>query len=247
MSKQQKLEVTLIDSLEDITLGQWQRYNALENPTVEDMVSIYCNVPSNRIKELDMYVFDMCLSSIDSYFKELEKSKSLVSIFRFKEQDFGFIPNLDKISLGEYLDLGKYLQEVGTYHLAMSVLYRKVTQRVDKQYLIANYDLEEASKYNMKDVPLYVALSAIDFIAALAEDLVKAIPNYISRQLEEYKKTLSTEELATFGESMSGYISSGKEMSEDLMKLQNFLSINASPTLLTHLQKTKKNSKELIK
>ena len=49
------------------------------------------------------------------------------------EVEFGFIPKLDNISLGEFVDLDSYMSDWDNMHKAMAVLYRPVTFR--KKYV----------------------------------------------------------------------------------------------------------------
>ena len=43
-----------------------------------------------------------------------------------KTVKFGFMPKLDDISLGEFIDLDKYISDWQQMHKALSVLYRPV-------------------------------------------------------------------------------------------------------------------------
>jgi hypothetical protein len=97
-------------------------------------------------------------------------------------KEFGFIPKLDDISFGEYVDLDTYLADWESMHKAMGVLFRPITFKKKKQYLIEDYD--SADKYDMTEVTLDVAFGSLVFFYSLKNELQKTILNYLATQQE---------------------------------------------------------------
>jgi hypothetical protein len=100
---------------------------------MQKTVEIFCNV------ELDLtrYIkYKDLVSIVDHINKILASEPELITTFKLNNIQFGFIPNLDNITLGEYIDLDNYLGSWETMHKAMSVLYRPVTLKKDNRYLI---------------------------------------------------------------------------------------------------------------
>lgn len=58
--------------------------------------------------------------------------------------EFGFIPNFDELSLGEFVDLDNYLQDNwNNMSKIFAVLYRPVTRRDGNKYNIEEYSLKD--------------------------------------------------------------------------------------------------------
>ena len=70
---------------------------------------------------------------------------SLTQRFMLNGQEFGFIPSLEDITYGEFVDLDSYLTDTKNLHRTMAVLYRPVIQKAGKRYDIEPY--ESATKY----------------------------------------------------------------------------------------------------
>ena len=61
--------------------------------------------------------------------------------------EYGFIPDFDELSLGEFVDLDNYLQDgFNNLDKVFAVLYRPVVKRDGIKYTIENYDLKEITK-----------------------------------------------------------------------------------------------------
>ena len=75
--------------------------------------------------------------------------------------NYYFIPNLDDISLGEYIDIDTYISEWDNIHIAMNVLYRPLKQKLKEKYLIEDYN--ENNNTVLQDMPLDAVMSSIFF------------------------------------------------------------------------------------
>ena len=53
--------------------------------------------------------------------------------------DFGFIPDLENMTFGEYVDLDNFITDWQSMHKAMAVLYRPITFEKNDKYLIEEY------------------------------------------------------------------------------------------------------------
>ena len=91
--------------------------------------------------------------------------------------EYGVIPNLDDISLGEYIDLDTYMGDWDNMEIAMNVLYRPITEKMDDKYLISEYDVE--SKDKLTDIPLDVVLGSVFFFYNLGMELSQVMMDYL--------------------------------------------------------------------
>ena len=95
-------------------------------------------------------------SIIEAITEVLQQKPKFKPTFKMGGVEYGFIPNLDEISLGEKVDLDEYFKEVKTMDKAMNVLYRPITLKRSNGYLIEDY---KANGEGL-DTPLDVALGA---------------------------------------------------------------------------------------
>ena len=179
------IKLKIPESLNEITLGQYQEWvkitegQEINNFYQQKMIEIFCE--ANLKDALKMRVKDIneVTLSLNSLF---ETKPKFIDKCTFNDNEFGFIPKLDDMSFGEYIDLDTYLGDWQTMDLAMGVLFRPISFKRKEKYLIEDY--ETASKYNMKNMPLDVVMGALVFFWNLKNELLKRIVNYLSTQVD---------------------------------------------------------------
>jgi len=225
-------------TINDITLKDYQKYMKIYEANKENddtgfldmkLIEIICNIDLITINKMSVDEFDY----ITSYLSEIFTNETPL-IRRFKITgtddvtiDFGFIPNLSKISLGEYIDLDNYLGDIQNLHKAMAVLYRPVPKQWSKKdfYNITEYEGTEKHSYIMQEMPLGIALGAMVFFYRLGMKLSIHTMNYSMKTLEEME--LSEEQNQLLQKSMDGIkacMPSLEEMLYNLTKLPTYKS-----------------------
>jgi hypothetical protein len=130
--------------------------------------------------------------------------------------EYGFIPNLDEISTGEFVDLDSYQKEGMALWKMMSVLYRPiVTQGQNNRYLIEPY--QGKLNESFKQMPSDIAFGSLVFFWSLGNDLISYILKFSETQREKLMNINSTKN----GGGWDSYISSLTEMSQNLTQLAN--------------------------
>lgn len=179
------------------------------------MLQIFCNLNAEDTYKIPLNNFDYILDHISNLFTDDNKLKETFSLVDEKgvEVEFGFIPDLDKMTFGEYVDLDKYINDFKQYDKAMAVLFRPKTNIIGGRYKIEDYKgSAKFSKY-MNDMPVDVALGAISFISRLQNKLVKHI---IHSSQQVTLKGLQQAYKLTSEESMDGF----KAFTLSLKKMQ---------------------------
>jgi hypothetical protein len=212
-----KIEVNIPENLNDITLGQYQEFLKIEEPTEEDILKVFLGLDLKGLGKIKAADVDKYAAHITSLF---EQDQQHVLKFDLKGVQFGFMPNLDDITYGENKDVTAYLNDWQTMHKAMAVLYRPIKQKLGARYLIEDYEGSHKYSETMKQMPLGVVMGAMVFFYNLTNALLKAIPNYLEKQAknEQTKGAISAEN----GEAIKKYIRLLKETSEDLTRLQTY-------------------------
>ena len=124
------------------------------------MIEIFCNIPLKTVLQIKATDIDNITNTINNLFKEEPK---FIDRFNYNGKEFGFIPKLDEITFGEYVDLDNYLADWELMNKAIGVLYRPITFTKKKnQYLIEEY--ESSEKYDMTEVTLDVVFGALVFL-----------------------------------------------------------------------------------
>lgn len=222
------MKVTIPTELSEIKLSQYQKFVKILNTTEESefltlkMIEIFCGVSLNVANSMQRKDLNEASQIIGELFN---KVPSLIKKFTLNGIEFGFVPNLDEISSGEYMDLDTYstVKDWEEMHKVLAILYRPITKTMGDKYLIEPY--ESSSKYSeqMKDLPLDIALSAIVFFYRLGNDLLISTMDYLMAKATNSQSKVNLE---NDGDGIQVSTDLLKGMLGDLMKLQNFQFIN---------------------
>jgi len=224
-------------ALRGIKLSQWQRYIDIyeKNKEAEStdflekkFLSIFCNIEFKNIDKLGLKVFDSTIQHISNL---LNQKTDLVQKFSLIGTDdvvveFGLIPNFDKMSYGEFIDLEKYMFDNKNYHKAMAVLYRPIKFKSKDKYLIHDYKGTEYMADVMRDAPLDAALGARVFFYRLATKLGNNTMAYTLKELQKKQEGRQDELSVKSGETIKQYLLSLEKMLEESERLQNSLYTN---------------------
>lgn len=188
-----KLKLNIPETLEEITLEKYQEYATLikDNPdsefTRQKTIEIFCGVDLKSL--LQISISDV--NSISEHLNNLFTTKPDLSIeIDINGTRFGFIPNLEQISYGEFIDLDEYLKDVSTWHNAMAVLYRPITNRIKQLYSIEQYETSEKYAEQMKRLPFSIAYGAVLFFYDLKNELLNASMDYLEKLQPQQEEDL---------------------------------------------------------
>ncbi len=217
-----KLEINIPESLDDITLEQYQNFLLIEEPTNDDLLSIFLNLNQQGIDKIKASEVDRMVVLINSLFETKQEHKRT---FTLRGQEFGFIPDIDNITYGENKDITTYVNDWQSMHKAMAVLYRPITQTQKGKYLIQEYNGTREYSELMKQMPLSIAMGAMVFFYNLTNELLNYIPSYLEKETmkEQTRGQISAEN----GELIRKSIALLKVTLEDLKRLQSYPYISA--------------------
>ena len=226
----QKFTIEVPKDLSGITLQQYQKYLKIMDgkEDLEDnefmnlkVLEIFCGVTMKQAYNLPLSEFSFIINHIVDVFKEdtpLQRDFTLTDP-KGDSVTFGFIPNLDEITLGEFVDLDNYIGDWEQMHKAMAVLYRPITFRKGDLYLIEDYQGTDKYSGIMKDSPVNVALGAVVFFYRLGNVLSDYLMDSLTNQMMEDQEL--KDHLETSGDGTNQYMQSLKEISQNLKKLRN--------------------------
>jgi hypothetical protein len=189
------------------------------------MLEVFCGLTLKEAYNMKLTDFNFVINHLNELFKA---DTPMISRFSLKdpngdEVEFGFIPKLDSISLGEFVDLDTYISDWTDMHKAMAVLYRPVTFEKKGMYLIEDYESSDKYSEVMKDMPIDIALGAVVFFYRLGKELSVYLMGYLQREAQKEDSELK-QTLAENGVGINQFMQSLRETSSSLKKLQNLKS-----------------------
>jgi len=218
-----KVKISIPTNLNEIKLSQYQKFLKIVQDNEESdflnhkMVQIFCGVDLNIVDAMRQKDVEDAVNTIGGLFKQMPP---LQQKFEMNGTTFGFIPNLDDMSSGEYMDLDGYITNWDDMHRAMAVLYRPIKQKLGEKYLIEDYEGTERYAEKMKDMPLDVVLGSVVFFWHLGKELLKSTMDYLVENPQ--MDILNKRSLENGGDGILQSMHLLREMLDDLMKLPNY-------------------------
>lgn len=195
---------TLINSWEDVTLETYAKLIKYKKKSNTDeaftLINNMSDIPRKFVQSLSLKDITELLSNMASL--QVLEDNELKGIIRVGRKNYGFHPNLDEITMGEYADLEHFIENGYINHLPeiMAVLYRPVVSREGNNYTIEAYDgnIEERAKIfrNMKASEVQTALV---FFWNFGSELLLTLQSYLMKTKLMKKELNSMETLPTSG------------------------------------------------
>lgn len=191
-----KAKLVVPNKLSQIKLWQYQKFLKLQEDNTDDkflamkLVEIFCEVDLQDVMKIKLKDVMRVANHLTNLLNDQPK---LVQHFTMNNIDYGFIPNLEAISMGEFVDLDTYLSDWQQMQNAMCVLYRPVKSKYKDKYTIEEYNAEGQEK--MKNMPMDAVLSSILFFYHLGSELSATMMNYL--QKDQLSLTLQQQETLT--------------------------------------------------
>ena len=175
-----KVELTVPSDLSEISLKQYQKFLKLQEKNEDTyflqckMIEIFCNLDAKSVRMLKVGDANKVVEVLNNMF---EKQPELIRTFKIGGVEYGMIPNLDEISLGEYIDLDTYISDWQNMDIAMNVLYRPIKDKIGDKYTIVDYDVD--TKEKLEHIPMDVVLGSIFFFYNLGIELSMVMVDYL--------------------------------------------------------------------
>lgn len=164
-----KVTIKLPESARELTVEQYQKFLKVQGDetfTTLKALEIFANIP---LKVAYAMKADDILDISQHLFTIIGGSHPLTRRLSFRGQEYGFIPNLEEMSFGEYIDLDSYLSDMDNLHKTVGVLYRPIIESKGDYYEVAEYKGTDG----YADFPLDVALGATLFFYRLSNKLLR--------------------------------------------------------------------------
>ena len=185
-------EFKLINSWEEVTLEKWLSLIDFETGTkteeATETIAALSNIPKQLVKELALSDVAVIMNRVAALQQKQDtKLKRIIEIDGIK---YGFHPDLDELTLGEYADLETFIKGGMEKNLPeiMAVLYRPIKDKKNDIYIIDAYDGDiRLRTEEMKKMSAQQVQSALRFFFVLGKELSEILPLYLMEQLKGMK------------------------------------------------------------
>lgn len=193
------MQITLPENISEITLGQFLKYEELITRDMDiynfnkRKLELFTNIPFKQLDNIKQVDSERLLNQIDI---ALTTEAEFTPTFTMHDIKFGFIPNLDRITLAEYADMAKHGVDKDSLHNLMAVLFRPIKKEIGDKYDIMPYAGTSEYAELMKDMPLNCVNGALVFFYNLANELQTATQRYLSEELRREMQPLTTSRIS---------------------------------------------------
>jgi hypothetical protein len=191
------MKISIPENIKEINLLQYQRYHELmarEDISDHDRnirkIQIFTGLKPDQVKLISSADYADILALIDI---ALNKEHSFEPTFKIEDVEFGFVPNLDKITAGEFIDIEKYQGNVEDLNKLMAVLFRPIKKKdVFNNYSIESYAGTEQFAEVMKLMPLSAVNGSLVFFSSLSNELLSYTQRFMNQEAEREKRLAIT-------------------------------------------------------
>lgn len=217
-----RVEIEIPSNLSEISLDRYQKYMLTLNNSddkefvFQKMIEIFCGLKLKEVVKMKASTVIELVQHFDKLFNEKTKFKNR---FKLNGVEFGFIPDLEEISWGEYIDIESNIGDFQNIHKALAVMYRPIVKDVKGKYEIEPYKGDLSYSEVLKYAPLDVVLPASVFFWTLGIELISSTLS----SLEKMKNKTHIQKMFNSqnnGVGIAQSIMSLRETLEDLTKLQ---------------------------
>lgn len=134
------MELKLPHRWSDLSLGELQVMMTADNPL--DKISICSGYSVEKLRAMPQKLIEAASAHLDNLLtQETARHEKVVEM---DGKRFGFIPNWDEFTAGEWIDMENHLEDFwANAHKITALLYREVTYELGEKYEIKKYTTKE--------------------------------------------------------------------------------------------------------
>ncbi len=183
----------LIKSWEDVTLENWIKLinhkTKSKGKEALNLIGQLSNIPKDIINKLELSDIAVLMARI-SHLQQQANTK-LARVVEIDGIRYGFHPDLDSITLGEYADLEHFIKIGVEKNMpeVMAILYRPIVKEENNLYTIEAYDGEIKLRAEvMKKMSSQQVQNALVFFYHFGRTFAKTMQLFLMDKLKVMKK-----------------------------------------------------------
>jgi hypothetical protein len=182
------IKVSIPADYSSISVKQYVDYHSAKND-IERLLSI-SNLTKEKAEQIPFQHLPTLIEAFEGIL--LNESAKFFETITIKDKDFGFIPDLYSISMGEYADISTWAADVSTNMVKiMGTLYRPIDKRVGSKYTIVAHN--KAAREQVQDYVEQMTLEQFNGALLFFSTLLNELSNTSLDYLETEVKKLQTE------------------------------------------------------
>lgn len=213
-----QIKIVLPESKDELKLSTYLKLIEIErDETLTDKERVFktmqavFNLSLEQVKQIQF----ADVININEHFVELlskKEERQIIPAFEHEGINYGMIPNLDEISLAEYIDLEESEKDPLQSNVFLNVMYRPITQRAGGKHLIESYD--DSKEVDFGDLPVSVLDRAKVFFCVLSSQLLSSIEMKLQSTIQTLPQMKGN--IIKDGDGTTQFIKLQKEISQDL-------------------------------
>jgi len=134
------MELRLPHRWSDLTLGELQVMMTSENQL--ERISICTGQSVDKLRTMPQKLIEAATSHLDQLLTQ--ETARFEKVVEMDGKRFGFVPDWDAFTAGEWIDLEAYLEDFWkNAHKVMAILFREVTYELGEKYEVKKYTAKE--------------------------------------------------------------------------------------------------------
>ena len=186
------IKVSIPADYSSVTVKQYVDFHSAKNDI--DRLASVSNLTKEQAEQIPFQHLPTLLAAFEGTL--LNESAKFFETITIKDKDFGFIPDLYSISMGEYADISTWASDLSTNMVKiMGTLYRPIDKRVGSKYTIVPH-----SKANREQVQEYVEQMTLEqfngamlFFSTLLNELSNTSLDYLEAEVKKLTEELTTQ------------------------------------------------------
>ena len=198
-------EFKLIDKWEDVTIETYSKLMTFTNGTKSsealETLTELSNIPKELLKQLELKHIVLMLEKLSQL--QSQEDTTLKNIIEINGVEYGFMPDLDSISLGMYADIETFIKNGIDKNLPelMAVLYSPIKLKKNDIYIIEPYDGDiRLRAEEMKQMSATQVHSALVFFYHFGSVLLTTLQLSLIEVLQEMKTQLQVNPIQKSGD-----------------------------------------------
>jgi len=208
------MELKLPHRWSDLSLGELQVMMTSENPL--ERVSACSGKSVAQLRKMPQKLLEAAGEHIDNLLTQ--ETARFEKVLEMDGKRFGFIPDWDAFTAGEWIDLEGYMEDFWkNAHKVMAILFREVTYEVGESYEIKKYTAKEDAS-SFEEMPADLVSGTLLFFWTTRNELLHSIQSSLLRVAEEATR------LGRSGDGITSYTPSQEKTSSRWTRLRRYLS-----------------------
>jgi len=171
------MELKLPHRWSDLSLGELQVMMTSENPL--ERVSACSGKSVEQLRKMPQKLLEAAGEHIDNLLTQ--ETARFEKVLTMDGKRFGFIPDWDAFTAGEWIDLENYLEDFWkNAHKVMAVLFREVTYEIGDSYEIQKYTAKEDASV-FEEMPADLVSGTLLFFWTTRNELLHSIQSSLLR------------------------------------------------------------------